>query len=541
MGFWEKISKWFNERLGLEELPFFRTPDYMYKVDYWLGALVASAFIYTVISGLVLLLYYNYNQGFNSTMFIINEAPYGSALLFSHLYGAYAMILLAYIHMFRNYFSGAYKRPRELVWIIGVFMLVLTLGTSFLGYSLIGDALAVNAVEVGSGLITSIPQLSPLVAVFFGNYTVGDFSRVLAWHIILTAFLGVLFLFHFFLAETYGIMPSRKVKDKVPAVYSKDEWLKFNKWWPRNFIYMTSLMFFTWGFILFIPNALAYLNNLPPQLEPFLQPRPGPSPTSPLASTITPYPPWFFLFLYKIADFSNDIAVFLSIGVIIPILYLILVPFLDKGKELHPLRRKIFTVFGILMITYLIQTTVWGDLAPGVQVSIEEQIIAYLPPLLITSIGVWLIKPKGEVGGGNKSQKASTGPFMILVFVIISLLLASEFYKLITEFNLFTMSVFLAVSLVFYKMAKKLKPVALKDIGSPNFQEGTLPSEPEWKKKLAEALIAMLFILSFTIAFNIWTIPSTGYESTLFGVDLGLVFIMLGEAISLYHYVVYRK
>jgi len=81
--------------------------------------------------------------------------------------------------MFRNYFSGAYKRPRELVWIIGVFMLVLTLGTSFLGYSLIGDALAVNAVEVGSGLITSIPQLSPLVAVFFGNYTVGDFSRVL--------------------------------------------------------------------------------------------------------------------------------------------------------------------------------------------------------------------------------------------------------------------------------------------------------------------------------------------------------------------------
>jgi len=94
MGFWEKISKWFNERLGLEELPFFRTPDYMYKVDYWLGALVASAFIYTVISGLVLLLYYNYNQGFNSTMFIINEAPYGSALLFSHLYGAYAMILL---------------------------------------------------------------------------------------------------------------------------------------------------------------------------------------------------------------------------------------------------------------------------------------------------------------------------------------------------------------------------------------------------------------------------------------------------------------
>jgi len=62
------------------------------------------------------------------------------------------------------------------------------------------------------------------------------------------------------------------------------------------------------------------------------------------------------------------------------------VPFLDKGKELHPLRRKIFTVLRNTHDTYLIQTTVWGDLAPGVQVSIEEQIIAYLPPLLITSI-----------------------------------------------------------------------------------------------------------------------------------------------------------
>ncbi|TRM95225.1 cytochrome B6, partial [Sulfolobus sp. A20-N-G8] len=64
------VSDWFRERLGLDDLPFFRTPDYMYNVNYWLGSLVAAAFIYTVISGLILLLYYNPEAGYSSTEFI---------------------------------------------------------------------------------------------------------------------------------------------------------------------------------------------------------------------------------------------------------------------------------------------------------------------------------------------------------------------------------------------------------------------------------------------------------------------------------------
>ncbi|MEM0305200.1 MAG: proton pump complex cytochrome B SoxC [Saccharolobus sp.] len=533
------ISKWFSERLKLDELPFFRTPDYMYHVDYWLGALVAAAFFYTVISGLILLLYYNPSQGYASTEFIINNVPYGSVVLYSHLYGAYAMIILAYIHMFKNYFSGAYKKPRELLWIIGVLMLVLTLGASFLGYSLIGDALAVSAVDVGAGIISAIPGLSALIPIIFGNYDTGDYTRVLALHIILVALIGLLFIFHFFLAESYGMKPSRKAKPKAPAVYTKEEWSKFNPWWPRNFVYMMSLVFLTWGFILLIPNVLAYVNNLPQFLNPFLNPKPAPPPNSPAAAHITTYPPWFFLFLYKIADFTSDVLIFLLIGVIIPLIYLIIVPFLDRSDELHPLRRKIFTGIGILMITYLIQTTMWGDIAPGVEVSIAQQITAYLPPAIIVALGLAFIKePKNNV-------KKAMSPITPILFVIVAMLFAGSVVEVIEFPSLFTASITIFLGSLFLAGSRSIYKII---INSSNENATQVPEVKrasklpmETKKKLAEILISILFIMSVVIVAQLWTIPPTGYASNMFGIDLGLVFIMLGEAISLYHYAVYKK
>lgn len=493
----DRVSNWFKERLGLDDLPFFRTPDYMYKVEFWLGALVAAAFIYTVISGLILLLYYDPDNGYTSTLFIIQKVPYGSVALYSHLYGAYAMIILAYVHMFRNYFEGAYKRPRELLWILGVLMLVLTLGTAFLGYSLIGDALATSAVDVGAGIVSSIPGLSNLLPILFGNYDAGQYERVLALHIIFAALIGVLFVFHFFMAEHYGMMPSRKEKSKAPAVYKKEEWMKFNPWWPRNFVYMMSIVFMTWGFILIIPNALAYLSGLPQELNPFLNPKPAPPPNSPAAAHITTYPPWFFLFLYKIADFTSDVTIFLFIGVIIPLAYLLIVPFLDRSSELHPLKRKVFTGIGILMMTYLIQNTIWGDLTPGVPIPVSQQIMAFLPPAVIVAIGMYLLpSPKTSEDKTSSSSAVDAQPNVT-------------------------------------KLVNVQKPI-FNAIGA-----GAVSTER--KKAMAEVIIAILFIFAVILAAQIWTIPSTGYASNLFGIDLGLIFLMFGEAISLYHYVVYRK
>lgn len=155
---------------------------------------VAAAFISTVITGL---LYYQPSCAYQSTMNIIYHVPYGPVLLFSHLYGAYIMIILAHIHMFRNFYVGAYKKPRELQWITGVLLLLLTLGASFFGYSLVSDVLGVNAVDIGSELIvnTGFPGATVIVNWLFGHGGLAAissspltraelFDRLLGWHII---------------------------------------------------------------------------------------------------------------------------------------------------------------------------------------------------------------------------------------------------------------------------------------------------------------------------------------------------------------------
>ncbi|MEM3213714.1 MAG: cytochrome b N-terminal domain-containing protein, partial [Metallosphaera sp.] len=158
------------DRVGVTEAPFFRTPDYMYNISYWLGAMVSGAFIYTVITGLFLLLYYMPANPYVQTQTIITSVPYGSVILFSHLYGAYIMIILAYIHMFRNFYKGAYKKPRELQWVTGVLLLALTMGASFFGYSLVSDVLGVNAINIGESLLvgTGFPGASTIANWLFG-------------------------------------------------------------------------------------------------------------------------------------------------------------------------------------------------------------------------------------------------------------------------------------------------------------------------------------------------------------------------------------
>lgn len=392
------------DRVGVTEAPLFKTPDYMYNISYWLGAMVAAAFIYTVITGLFLLMYYQPAYAYQSTQSIISSVPYGPVLLFSHLYGAYIMIILAYIHMFRNFYKGAYKKPRELQWITGVILLLLTLGASFFGYSLVSDVLGVNAIDIGDQLLvgTGIPGATTIVGWLFGpggSAALSSdplvrselFDRLLGWHILLVFLLGVLFLFHFMLAERYGMTPSARDKPKVPAYYTKEEQQRFNEWWPRNFVYMLSIVLLTWGIILFVPNLLANINGLPIVINPYPAPQAG----SPESTSVQPYPPWFFLFLYKFVDFllpnGMPITPILVLAVlIIGLLILIFLPFLDPSDDLRVTKRKFWTWIVSTLAIYLIELSVWGYLEPGVPVPFSQEIEYLGLPLVIIGIIVYL-------------------------------------------------------------------------------------------------------------------------------------------------------
>ncbi len=157
------------------------------------------------------------------------------------------MIFLAFVHLFRNYFVGAYKKPRELQWVLGgVIMGAAVLGTAFFGYSLVGDTLSVDGADVAKGLLQGAPLGSLLLNIFFGpGGETAQFTRVLAWHITLAALVALLFALHLGLAEQNGVMPSPKLFNyKSPAELDRKE---APKWWPNNFLYTAAILFWVWG------------------------------------------------------------------------------------------------------------------------------------------------------------------------------------------------------------------------------------------------------------------------------------------------------
>ncbi|AAY81381.1 cytochrome b [Sulfolobus acidocaldarius DSM 639] len=547
------------ERLGINEAPLFRTPDYMYNISYWLGAMVAASFAYTIITGLFLLLYYQPAFAYQSTQTIINSVPYGSVLLFSHLYGSYIMILLAYIHMFRNFYKGAYKKPRELQWVTGVLLLALTLGASFFGYSLVSDVLGVNAIDIGDQLLvgTGIPGATAIVGWLFGpggsaalssNPLVRSelFDRLLGWHIIMVFLLGVLFLFHFMLSERYGMTPATREKPKVPSYYTKEEQEKFNPWWPRNFVYMLSIVLITWGIILFVPNLLANINGLPIVINPYPAPQAG----SPQAVSVQPYPPWFFLFLFKLVDFllPNGIPItpILTIALlVVGLVILMLLPFLDPSDSLYVTRRKFWTWIMTTLAVYLVELSVWGYLEPGVPEPTSAQIEFLGPPLVIIGIIVYLwpterkTKTVSTTATDSRVIKMNITPMEILLGAVGTLSFAATLFNFIQFPTLINGIILVPLGLFAIYALRRISFYVLG--GKPVASVGNTSSRISLRKKIAFFGIIALFVVSLVLLGLMWTLPSVGPQATYAGMDLGVILLLWGVAIQLYHYEIFVK
>jgi len=132
---------------------------------YWLGALTVIAFGIQVLTGLLMLIYYvpTTDQAYSSTLFIIKVVPLGWLLESVHLYGAYAMILLTFLHLFRGYFSSVQKKPREMMWVIGMLMGLTVMGFGLTGYLLPWTVVSKSATDVSIGMLSFLPaQIGPI-------------------------------------------------------------------------------------------------------------------------------------------------------------------------------------------------------------------------------------------------------------------------------------------------------------------------------------------------------------------------------------------
>jgi menaquinol-cytochrome c reductase cytochrome b subunit len=204
---------WIDERTGAG--PFLR--GFLYrKVPrgtnwfYTLGSATMFAFLSQAVTGVFLAMYYrpSVTQAYESIQHINNDVFLGQFVHGMHKWGSSVMVILIFAHMGRTFFFGAYKYPRELNWIIGVVLLILTMAMAFTGYLLPFDQRSFWATVVGVNINASGPLLGPYLADFLrggAEFGATTLSRFYAIHMLLIpGLIAALIGAHLFLVAKLG-------------------------------------------------------------------------------------------------------------------------------------------------------------------------------------------------------------------------------------------------------------------------------------------------------------------------------------------------
>jgi cytochrome b6 len=132
-----------------------------YSYTWGMGGISFYLFVVLTFTGILLMFYYHPSkiQAFRDVLYLEHDVPFGKLLRNMHRWAAHLMIITVWLHMFRVYLTGSYKRPREFNWCVGVILLVLTQLLSFTGYLLPDDQLGFWAVTVGTNMARASPLL----------------------------------------------------------------------------------------------------------------------------------------------------------------------------------------------------------------------------------------------------------------------------------------------------------------------------------------------------------------------------------------------
>src|SRR5216684_5070283 len=190
---------WLEERLQLSALQAkYGRKAFPVHSTFFLGEMAAISFLILVVTGIYLGLIYTPSiteitvgglklpEAFASVQ-LIESIPAANLIRNVHHWAAHVMIATLLLHAFRVYFTGTYRKPREITWVLGVVLLGMTLAAGFVGYALPWDAFAVTATGIGFGLARSIPLVGHLLSdLFFGGAfpSLGSLPRLYTIHVV---------------------------------------------------------------------------------------------------------------------------------------------------------------------------------------------------------------------------------------------------------------------------------------------------------------------------------------------------------------------
>jgi len=318
---------------------------------YTFGSLALFLFALQTITGTLMLVYYKptVKEAYNSVLYIHETVPFGWLIRQIHVWGANLMVFVLLIHMVKTYFTGAYKKPRELTWMFGVVLFGIVLGFGFTGYLLPWDQLAFWATTVGTEAPGSMPVLGPVIRELMrGQAEVGEptLGRFFVIHI---AVLPVLFVgavsVHLFLIRYLGTSPLSRTDEPEP---SKQEIADAGgtPFWPNHVIKEGIAVYLILGIIL--------------TLAVFLPLMPGP-PADPFSTPEGIKPEWYFLPMFQLLKVLPEP---LAVGLPgLAGLLIFLLPFLDRSPERRPSRRPVAVWLGIAFLSITLGLGLLGELS----------------------------------------------------------------------------------------------------------------------------------------------------------------------------------
>jgi quinol-cytochrome oxidoreductase complex cytochrome b subunit len=210
-----RVGDWLDERFDVR-IPlqaFLKKPVPKHAIRWYfcLGGITFALFLIQGITGILLSLYYKPTpqDAYESILFIMNNVRFGWLIRSIHSWSASGMILACIAHMLRVYITGAYKRPRELNWVAGIFLLLLTLGFGFTGYLLPWDQKALWGSTVGSEILGVVPLIgNALLGLLRGGAEITSLTltRFYGIHMLVLPVLAFIFLAaHFVIIRRQGI------------------------------------------------------------------------------------------------------------------------------------------------------------------------------------------------------------------------------------------------------------------------------------------------------------------------------------------------
>jgi len=340
-----RLIRWIDYRLPVftfmqHELQEYPTPR---NLSYWwnFGSLAGLVLVIMILTGIFLAMNYtpNADLAFGSVERIMRDVNYGWLLRYVHQNGASFFFIIVYIHIFRGLYYGSYKAPRELLWMLGVVILLLMMATAFMGYVLPWGQMSFWGATVITNLFSAIPYVGNwVVHLLWGGFAVDNptLNRFFSLHYLLPFVIVAVVVLHLVALHQHGSSNPLGIDKKGPQ-----DSIPFHPYYTAKDLFGLSVFLLIFAAVVFFaPNFFGEPDNY--------------IPANPLATPAEIVPEWYFLPFYAILRSTPDIL-FINAklaGVLAmfgAIAMLFVLPWLDTSPVRSGKFRPVFRIFFVLL------------------------------------------------------------------------------------------------------------------------------------------------------------------------------------------------